>query len=956
MKQNFKRIFGILLTFTMLMSISAPCFAAENSTAGSGINVSITFSDNSDGSIIYYNENLSLESGLSGEYGYTETTSNEISVFDALIAVHKAVLGDEFTKDTAKNYLDISGGWINKVFADSSAPFGFMVNDRTPNDGVYNESYGSYTAYTADQAYLSDGDRISFFFYGDRSYWSDLYAMLNEESKDCESVTLKLSGFMTFFGAYPEESIAEEPIEGIELTISRDGINFEDSGIKTDENGAAKVPLADSDYYYISAKSDTENGVFISSPVIKVKKASDNNAYTSETKDTLLKNISNSYTDTTDFWTALDMAAYGDSDKLTQKSEIEKLIKETAEKEDASISELSKAVLAANSIGLNAEKIQTDSKGTVNLADRISQLDVNSLGYVTNSIVALYAYDSNNYNVTGSLDRAALLQNMLDSRAANGLYGYSWGGVDCNDIDSSAMAVTAFAKYYLAESAADVGIDETLYNEIKSGVDTIVDGLSNLQGENASYGNANTDAMVVIALHSLGIDPLSDSRFIKGSSNLENALLSYKTDDLSGFKYLSTDGSLNAMATEQAFRALVSGKNFSDGSKKPYNIYSTVVQSSSGNNNPSSGSGSSSGGSSSSGGGSSSTTPIKSTIDVYLTITGDYVHGEEEHKGVYPTWESKTKLTIAENSTVQDLISAFAENSGYKFEGLSTGYISSVTNPDGVTIGEFTNGQNSGWLYKVNGSKPSVGITSYTLKNSDLVEFYYTDDYTLDKTSVSSGSSGGSGGSGGSANDTQASQTPSPSEITANTENIAEITFIDVPAAFWAVSHIKKLSELGIINGYEDNSFKPDNQISRAEFTAILARISGDELVNEELSFVDTSESEWYNEYIVWAVKNGITNGTDDTHFSPEEFITREDMCVMITRYMSLKGINTDAVSDNDTVFTDDSEISEYAKLSVYQLKAMEIVNGLEDNSFAPKNNATRAETAKLISLSFFED
>ena len=66
-------------------------------------------------------------------------------------------------------------------------------------------------------------------------------------------------------------------------------------------------------------------------------------------------------------------------------------------------------------------------------------------------------------------------------------------------------------------------------------------------------------------------------------------------------------------------------------------------------------------------------------------------------------------------------MTVLSEN-GYTAKGLDSGYISSITSPSGITIGEYTNGKNSGWLYTVNEKSPSVGMDSYKLKNGDAVK------------------------------------------------------------------------------------------------------------------------------------------------------------------------------------------------------------------------------------------
>ncbi len=126
------------------------------------------------------------------------------------------------------------------------------------------------------------------------------------------------------------------------------------------------------------------------------------------------------------------------------------------------------------------------------------------------------------------------------------------------------------------------------------------------------------------------------------------------------------------------------------------------------------------------------------TITVYFTLQGLSESGKEE------TWiGGKTVANITEGSTVSAVIIKALEGTGYTQVGASSGYIRSVTTPRGFTLSEKYNGmQNSGWLYKVNSTLPTVGVDSYSVKNGDHVLLYFTKDYMKDPDarSMSSGS------------------------------------------------------------------------------------------------------------------------------------------------------------------------------------------------------------------------
>ena len=118
-------------------------------------------------------------------------------------------------------------------------------------------------------------------------------------------------------------------------------------------------------------------------------------------------------------------------------------------------------------------------------------------------------------------------------------------------------------------------------------------------------------------------------------------------------------------------------------------------------------------------------------------------------------------------------------------------------------------------------------------------------------------------------------------------------------------------------------------------------RLAGD------VSFDDVDNTAWYYAYIAAAYNAGIVNGIDADRFGVGEYITREQMAAMACRALNVTDIPGTALA----VFADDSEISAYAQDSVYYMQYKGIINGIGNNLFAPKANASRAQAAKIISM-----
>ncbi|MBF8984603.1 S-layer homology domain-containing protein [Lutibacter sp. B2] len=157
----------------------------------------------------------------------------------------------------------------------------------------------------------------------------------------------------------------------------------------------------------------------------------------------------------------------------------------------------------------------------------------------------------------------------------------------------------------------------------------------------------------------------------------------------------------------------------------------------------------------------------------------------------------------------------------------------------------------------------------------------------------------------------------------------------------WAEENIMNLIRKGAVNGYEDGTFKPNNNITRAEFATILVKAFNLEAKIGTI-FEDTKDH-WAKDYIKVASVHGIVSGYNDTTFGPDELITREQMAVMIGKAANLNK------SINESTFKDAKQISEWAKPYVAKANEAKFIAGYNDNTFKPKANAKRAEAMTII-------
>lgn len=177
----------------------------------------------------------------------------------------------------------------------------------------------------------------------------------------------------------------------------------------------------------------------------------------------------------------------------------------------------------------------------------------------------------------------------------------------------------------------------------------------------------------------------------------------------------------------------------------------------------------------------------------------------------------------------------------------------------------------------------------------------------------------------------------------------AEQLFTDVPASFWAYEQILEAAEKKLVTGYPDNTFRPNANVTRAQFVLMLWRMAGEPAANTTASFTDTTGGDWYQKALNWSVENGYVNGVGGGKFNPNGNITREQAMTILFRYDGAQsGSESMFTAQYDAHFADSATISSYAKPAVYWAVFKEIMTG-KGNNIAPKAPATRAEIAVIL-------
>ncbi|CEQ11906.1 glucan endo-1 [[Clostridium] sordellii] len=161
----------------------------------------------------------------------------------------------------------------------------------------------------------------------------------------------------------------------------------------------------------------------------------------------------------------------------------------------------------------------------------------------------------------------------------------------------------------------------------------------------------------------------------------------------------------------------------------------------------------------------------------------------------------------------------------------------------------------------------------------------------------------------------------------------------------WANKQISKFIENSYANGYEDNTFRPDNQITRAEFVKLVNKYFGfnDKGVSK---FKDINQKNWYYNDVCIAIQAGYINGYEDNTFRPDNIITREEAAKII---VSIKN-QQDNVYDKLNAFPDKHLVSNWAKPYIEGAIENGYLKGDDLKNLRPTSHITRAESVTLLS------
>ena len=645
----------------------------------------------------------------------------------------------------------------------------------------------------------------------------------------------------------------------------------------------------------------------------------------------LMEAIAKTYRNKSEDWVVFDMAVYKASGLGENTTNVQNYLNLTVNAlvDDTAplVTDRAKGEIILAALGINSTKLKSLPGVEYSNAQKLADMNLGTSHYTAPWV--LLAEQAGQLKLTDKQrnDMFALLTDSRDLNA-DGLFTYDWGTKTYIDVDTTATALNALVKYNTDE-----------YPKVQGFITKAVAGLSKVQGSDGSYGNVNSDAMVILGLLSVGIDPAKDARFVKGGCSLADALLLYVNSSSNGFVVAGAGtgeqgDKARALATEQGFRALVALEKYAALTEDTedtvsYNIYTLTagITKADGSTEtkpeqptpdkgfesdkpgtPDSGStgGSGSGSSGGSTGGETKSVTVRVTVQA---------NGNQWVSGSY---------TVTKGQSALDALKKALDANGITYQAKTTQYgtyIQSLTR-NGVTLGEMDKGPNSGWMYKVNGSAPMVGVDAYAMSEGDELLFYYVADYTKEDA-------GGSLSGGG---------------------QTKELPFTDVVDTSWFYAAVKYAYEHKLFGGTSATEFSPEATMTRGMAATILYSLEGSPAVSAKSPFSDVADGQWYAKAVIWAEENGIVGGIDSENFAPEAGVTREQLAAILYRYAQYKKYSVSVGEDTNILSYDDAEqISSYAVPAIQWACGSGLMTGRTQTTLAPVGTVTRAEVAVML-------
>jgi hypothetical protein len=182
-----------------------------------------------------------------------------------------------------------------------------------------------------------------------------------------------------------------------------------------------------------------------------------------------------------------------------------------------------------------------------------------------------------------------------------------------------------------------------------------------------------------------------------------------------------------------------------------------------------------------------------------------------------------------------------------------------------------------------------------------------------------------------------------------DTSGASSLPFSDVNQSDWFYMYVQYAYEHQLFNGTSQTAFSPNGEMNRAMLATVLYRLDGSKETGLSNPFSDVSSEKWYTDGVTWAADKGIVEGISPSAFGPDRSVTREQIAVMLYRYMANYLEQSVSGSGDLTKFSDANKISSWAKAAVSWAVDTGILTGMGNGNLCPGSTASRAEVSALL-------
>lgn len=167
----------------------------------------------------------------------------------------------------------------------------------------------------------------------------------------------------------------------------------------------------------------------------------------------------------------------------------------------------------------------------------------------------------------------------------------------------------------------------------------------------------------------------------------------------------------------------------------------------------------------------------------------------------------------------------------------------------------------------------------------------------------------------------------------------------------WGKDFAEKSAQAGLFKGYADGTFRPDEAVSRAQFVTVLWRLAGTPVEERDVPFTDIADQYIdFQKAIAWGYHQGYVKGTSEETFSPDNTLTRQEAMTILHRYSGgQSGMEIMFTSIYDGQFPDSGDIAPWAKSAMYWGVYHELIQGTGDGGLSPLGSASRVQIAKIM-------